>query len=44
MLVAELAAMVADSADIQEQECEVAAKTRKQMEDANGSSEGAKVS
>ena len=39
-----LADMVADSIDIQEQECEVAGKTRKQMEDANGFSEGAKVS
>ena len=37
--------MVADSADMQEQECEVAStKIRKHMEDANGFSDGAKVS
>ena len=40
----ELAVMVADSTDIQEQECEVAGKTMKQMEGASGFSDGAKVS
>ena len=39
----ELAAMVTKSAYIQEQEYEVAGKTRKQMEDTNGFSKGAKI-
>ena len=43
-LVMELAALVVVSDDIQEQECKVAGKTRKHMEDTNGFSEGAKVS
>ena len=43
-LVTGLTDMVADSADIKEQECEVTGKTREQMEDVNGFSERAKVS
>ena len=43
-LVTELAAMVAESADIREQECKIAGKTSKHMEDAGGFSDEAKVS
>ena len=43
-LVTEIITVVAESADIQEQEYEVAVKMRKQMEDASRFSDGAKIS